>query len=52
MINNLKIKMFIDINILIYKNIDLFISTRIGYINNYYILINLNIILSIRSFIK
>ena len=44
--------MLININIFIYENIDLIISTRIDYIDNCYILFNLNIILSIRSFIK
>ena len=44
--------MFININILIYENIDLIIFTRIGYINNYYISFNFNIILFIRFFIK
>ena len=51
-INNLKVKMFININILICENIDLAIFTRIDYINNYYILFNLNIILFVRFFIK
>ena len=51
-INNLKIKIFITINIFIYENIDLIIFTRIDYINNYYILFNLNIILFIKPFIK
>ena len=44
--------MFIDINIFVYKNIDLIIFTRIDYINNYYILFNLNVILFIRPYIK
>ena len=44
--------MFININILAYENIDLIIFTRINYINNYYILFNLNVILSIKFFIK
>ena len=51
-INNLKVKIFININILICENIDLIIFMRINYINNCYILFNLNIILSIRLFIK
>ena len=44
--------MLININILIYENIDLIISTRIDYINNYYILFNFNIISLIKSYIK
>ena len=52
MINNLKIKIFIDINIFICEDIDLIIFTRINHINNCYILFNLNVISSIRSFIK
>ena len=51
-INNFKVKMLIDINVFIYKNIDLIIFTRIDYINNYCILFNFNVILSIRFFIK
>ena len=51
-INNLRIKIFININILIYENIDLIIFTRIDYIDNYYILFNLNIIPLIRFYIK
>ena len=52
MVNNLKVKIFIDINILTCENIDLIIFTRIDYINNYYISFNLNIILFIKPFIK
>ena len=44
--------MFININIFIYESIDLVISTRINYINNYYILFNFNIILFAKNFIK
>ena len=51
-INNLKTKIFININILIYEDIDLIISTRFDYINNYYILFNLNILSPIRFYIK
>lgn len=49
-INNLRAKMLININILIFKNIDLIIFTRINYINNYNIIFKLSIIL--RLFIK
>ena len=38
MINNLRAKMFIDINILIFKDIDFIIFTRINYIDNYNII--------------
>ena len=51
-INIFKIKIFIDINILVCEDIDLIISTRIDYINNCYILFNFNVILSIKPFIK
>ena len=51
-IDNLKAKIFIDINILIYKDIDLIIFTRINHINNYYISFNFNITPFIRPFIK
>ena len=44
--------MFIDINILIYEDIDLIIFTRIDYINNYYIIFYFNIISLARSYIK
>ena len=52
MINNLKLMIFIKINILIYKDINLFIFTRTDHINNYYILFNFNIISFAKSFIK
>ena len=51
-IDNLRIKIFININIFAYENIDLIIFTRIDYIDNYYILFNFNIILFINPFIK
>ena len=51
-IDNLRVKIFININILACENIDLTIFTRIDYINNYYILFNFNIILFARFFIK
>ena len=52
MINNLRVKILININILIYEDIDLIIFTRIDYINNCYILFSLIIILLIRFLIK
>ena len=51
-INNLRIKIFININIFAYENIDLIIFTRINYINNYYIIFNFNITSFIKPFIK
>ena len=51
-VNNLKIKIFIDIDILAYKDINLVIFTRIDYIDNFYISFNFNIILFIKPFIK
>ena len=52
MINNLKVKMLININIFIFENIDLNILKRIDRIDNYYISFNFNVISFIRSFVK
>ena len=51
MVDNLKIKIFININILIFENVDLTIFIYINYIENYYIIFNL-IISPPRLFIK
>ena len=51
-INNLKVKILIDINVLIFKNINLIISSRISYINNYNITFKLIITPLIKLFIK
>ena len=52
MINNLKIKMLINMNIFTFKDIDFIIFTRINYINNYDIIFSFTIISLIRFFIK
>ena len=52
MINNLKAKILIEIDILVSKNIDLIISLRIDYINSYNITFKFIVILLLRSFIK
>ena len=51
-INNFKAKIFININILAYEDIDLIIFTRIDYIDNCYISFNFNVILLTKFFIK
>ena len=51
-IDDLRIKIFIDINIFICENIDLIIFTRIDYIDNCYFLFDFNITSSVRFFIK
>ena len=51
-INNLKAKMFININIFIFEDINLNILKRIGRIDNYCISFNFNVISFIRSFVK
>ena len=51
-INNLKAKMLININILAFENINLNILKRIGHIDNYYISFNFNITPPARSFVK
>ena len=48
----MKIKIFININILTCENINLIIFIRIDYIDNYFISFNFNIILFTRFFIK
>ena len=52
MVDNFKIKMLIEINILISEDINLIIFIRISYINNYNIIFKFIIISLIRSFIK
>ena len=52
MVNNLKIKMLIGINILTFEDINLNISKRINRINNYCISFNFNVISSIKPFVK
>ena len=51
MVDNLKTKILININILIFKNLDLIIFIYINYIENYYIIFNLTIASS-KLFIK
>ena len=51
-INNLKTKMFININIFIFKDIDFIIFTRISHIDNYDIIFQFTMNSLIRSFIK
>ena len=51
-INNLKAKMFININIFAFKDIDLIIFMRINHINNYDIIFPLMMNSLTRFFIK
>ena len=51
-VNNLKTKMLIDINIFDIENIDFIISARIDYIDNYNIIFKFIIISLSRPFIK
>ena len=51
-VNNLRAKMLININIFISKDINFIISKRINYINNYNIIFKFIVTLSARPFIK
>ena len=52
MINNFRIKMLIDINVFVIKDINLIIVIRKSYIDNYYITFKFTIIFSSKLFIK